>query len=198
MSKLYFKYGVMGSSKTAEALMCRFNYIQKGFNVLLLKPSIDTRFEDGKPEVTSRIGLKADCIKFNKHQNIIELYKSENLKNKIDVIIVDECQFATVSQIEQLRRISFDIPVLCYGLLTNFKTELFEGSKRLVEIADSLQEIKTVCTCGRRAKVNARLVDGKITTSGDEILIGAEESYVSMCYLCFRKQLSLQNKKGLD
>lgn len=184
----------MGSSKTAEALMCRFNYIQKGFNVLLLKSSIDNRFEDGNPQVISRIGLKADCIKFDKSQNLIDLFNAQNFKHKIDVIIVDECQFATTKQIEELRRISYDIPVLCYGLLTNFKTELFEGSKRLIEIADSLQEIKSVCTCGRKSSVNARLIDGKITTTGGEILIGAEESYESMCYLCFRKKISLQNK----
>jgi len=192
MNKLYFRYGVMGSSKTAEALMCRLNYIQKGFNVLLLKPSIDNRFEDDNPQVISRIGIKADCIKFSKTQNLIDLFNAENIKQKIDVIIVDECQFATSRQIEQLRRIAYNIPVLCYGLLTNFKTELFEGSKRLVEIADSLQEVKSVCNCGRKASVNARLVNGKITTSGAEVLIGAEESYVSMCYLCFRKKLSQQ------
>jgi len=189
MSKLYFRYGVMGSSKTAEALMCRFNYIQKGFNVLLLKPSIDNRFETDTPQVVSRIGIKADCIKFNSNTNLIELYTRETSKQKIDVIIVDECQFATTSQIEQLRRIAYDIPVLCYGLLTNFKTELFEGSKRLVEIADSLQEVKSVCKCGRKASVNARLVNGKITTDGAEILIGAEECYESMCYWCYRKKL---------
>ena len=194
MNKLYFRYGVMGSSKTAEALMCRFNYIQKGFNVLLLKPSIDNRFENEKPQVISRIGLSADCIKFHKNQDIIDLFNTENKKQKVDVIIVDECQFCTTKQIEQLRRISYELPVLCYGLLTNFKTELFEGSKRLIEIADSLQEMKTICTCGRKASVNARLIDGKIVTSGAEIMIGAEESYQSMCYKCFRQQLANQKK----
>lgn len=182
----------MGSSKTAEALMCRFNYIQKGFNVLLLKPSIDNRFEDEKPQIISRIGLSADCIKFNKDEDLVKLFNTENSKQNVDVIIVDECQFATTRQIEQLRRISYELPVLCYGLLTNFKTELFEGSKRLIEIADSLQEMKTICTCGRKASVNARLIDGKITTSGAEILIGAEESYESMCYLCFRKKITIK------
>lgn len=196
MNKLYFRYGVMGSSKTAEALMCRFNYIQKGFNVLLLKPSIDNRFEAETPQVISRIGIKADCIKFDKTQSIIKLFEAENSKKKIDVIIVDECQFATTRQIEELRRIAYDIPVLCYGLLTNFKTELFEGSKRLIELADSLQEVKTICTCGRKASVNARLIDGKITTNGAEILIGAEESYEGMCYLCFRKRLCSQKTKN--
>ena len=189
MSKLYFRYGVMGSSKTAEALMCRFNYIQKGFNVLLLKPSIDNRFESETPQIISRIGIKADCIKFDKNQDIIKLFQDQNNINKIDVIIVDEAQFATIKQIEQLRRISYNIPVLCYGLLTNFKTELFEGSKRLIEIADSLKEIKSICKCGRKASVNARFIDGKITNQGEEILIGAEESYESMCYLCYRKKI---------
>ena len=193
MSKLYFRYGVMGSSKTAEALMCRFNYIQKGFNVLLLKPSIDNRFESETPQIISRIGIKADCIKFDKNQDIIALFQKENSTNKVDVIIVDEAQFATIKQIEQLRRISYNIPVLCYGLLTNFKTELFEGSKRLIEIADSLKEIKSICKCGRKASVNARFIDGKITNQGEEILIGAEESYESMCYLCYRKKLRDNN-----
>lgn len=193
MSKLYFRYGVMGSSKTAEALMCRFNYIQKGFNVLLLKPTIDNRFETDTPQIISRIGIKADCIKFDKNQNMIELFEKENTANKIDVIIVDEIQFASTKQIEQLRRISYNIPVLCYGLLTNFKTQLFEGSKRLIEIADSLQEIKSICKCGRKASVNARFINGKITNHGEEILIGAEESYESMCYLCYRKQLRKKN-----
>ena len=193
MSKLYFRSGVMGSSKTAEALMCRFNYIQKGFNVLLLKPSIDNRFESETPQIISRIGIKADCIKFDKNQDIIKLFQDQNNINKIDVIIVDEAQFATIKQIEQLRRISYNIPVLCYGLLTNFKTELFEGSKRLIEIADSLKEIKSICKCGRKASVNARFIDGKITNQGEEILIGAEESYESMCYLCYRKKLRDNN-----
>ncbi len=194
MSKLYFRYGVMGSSKTAEALMCRFNYIQKGFNVLLLKPSIDNRFEDEKPQVISRIGLSAECIKFDKNEDLIELFVLQNANKKVDVIIVDECQFCTAKQIEQLRRLAYDVPVLCYGLLTNFKTELFEGSKRLIEVADSLQEMKTICTCGRKASVNARLIDGKITTSGAEIMIGAEESYESMCYLCYRQKILRQKE----
>ncbi|MBQ7880400.1 MAG: thymidine kinase [Clostridia bacterium] len=191
MSKLYFKYGVMGSSKTAEALMCRFNYIQKGFNVLLLKPNIDNRFEqeDDKPKIISRIGISAECTKFSKDEDLSILFIKENLKQKIDIIIVDECQFATTEQIEQLKQISYRTTVLCYGLLTNFKTQLFEGSKRLIELADSLQEIKSVCKCGRKASVNARFVNGKLTTCGEEILIGAEESYESMCYWCYKQRL---------
>jgi len=195
MSKLYFKYGTMGSSKTADALMCRFNYIQKGFNVLLIKPSIDNRFENIKesPKVISRIGISADCIKFNTSDDLITLYNNENNKMKIDIIIVDECQFLTTEQVEQLRQISYTTTVLCYGLLTNFKTQLFEGSKRLIEIADSINEIKSICKCGRKASVNARFVNGKLTNQGEEILIGAEECYESMCYWCYSHQLKNKN-----
>src|SRR5699024_5030212 len=125
--KLYFKYGAMGSSKTAQALMCRFNYVQKGFNVLLAKPSIDTR----SSKVKSRIGLEADCETFSKNENLIDFFENFNKKQKIDVFIIDEAQFMTKEQVNELKEISLNIPVLCYGLLTNFKTELFEGSKRL-------------------------------------------------------------------
>lgn len=189
MNKLYFKYGAMGSSKTAQALMCRFNYIQKGFNVLLIKPSIDNRFENGKSSVVSRIGLKADCLKFNSETSLTTLFAQENLKAPIDVIIVDECQFLTTTQVEQLKLLSKNMPVLCYGLLTNFKTELFEGSKRLIELADSVEEIKSVCKCGSKATVNARRINGKVTKEGQEVLIGAEETYESMCYWCYTKAL---------
>lgn len=188
MPKLYFKYGAMGSSKTAQALMCRFNYMQKGYRVALLKPSVDNRFEKNQPEVISRIGLSAPCEVFDGNLDFSKWY--EECKNNFDVMIVDECQFCTKEQINQLKDISRFIPVLCYGLLTNFKTELFEGSKRLVEIADSLMEIKSVCKCGAKATVNARLVNGQVVTVGKEIEIGAEEKYEGMCYNCFQKRLN--------
>ncbi len=192
MSKLYFKYGAMGSSKTAQALMCRFNYITKGFEVFLFKPKTDTRcVVDGKPMVSSRIGLKQECIEFDKNESFIDLYK-HYVKTINSVFIVDECQFLSTKQVNELKIISQKIPVLCYGLLTNFKTELFEGSKRLVEIADSLSEIKSVCKCGRKATVNARLVDGKIVTTGAEVQIGADESYEGMCYNCYLNRLRTQ------
>ena len=190
MNKLYLKYGAMGSSKTAQALMCRFNYVQKGFNVLLAKPSIDTR----SSKVKSRIGLEADCETFSKNENLIDFFENFNKKQKIDVFIIDEAQFMTKEQVNELKEISLNIPVLCYGLLTNFKTELFEGSKRLVELSDSLMEIKSVCRCGRKATVNARFVNGKITTTGEEVSIGADEMYEGMCYNCFKKELN--NARG--
>ena len=172
MAKLYFKYGAMGSSKTAQALMCRFNYLQKGFEVYLFKPVVDTRGEEnGIPLVKSRIGLKSECIEFEKDENFFDICKRYDILHERRVIIIDEAQFLTREQVEQLKDISQSIPVLCYGLLTNFKTELFEGSKRLVEIADSLNEIKSVCKCGRKATINARIINGKICVDGEELLI---------------------------
>ena len=149
MAKLYFKYGAMCSSKTASALMCRFNYVQKGMNVLLLKPKIDVRFKE--KEVVSRIGLSAPCYAFASDENLEKLFEKENENQKVDVVIIDECQFCTKRQVEQLRNLTAKVPVLCYGLMTNFKTELFEGSKRLVELCDSLGEIKSICECGKKA-----------------------------------------------
>lgn len=194
MPKLYFKYGTMGSSKTAQALMCKFNYEERGFKVLLMKNLVDKRdVQNGKVVVKSRIGLFAECKTFEKDTNLFEMVKKEGfLKNKC-VVIVDEAQFLTKKQVEELKEVSNYVPVLCYGLLTNFKTELFEGSKRLVEIADSLHELKSVCSCGKKSNVNARLVNGKVVTDGSEILIGGNESYEAMCFDCFKK-LQQNNK----
>ena len=188
MSKLYFRYGAMGSSKTAQALMIKFNYEQKGFNVLLIKPVIDNRDMIGeKIVVRSRIGIYAECKTFTRETNLVEFIKKLNFDANKSVIIVDEAQFCTKKQIDELHELSVNVPVLCFGLLTNFKTELFEGSKRLVEVAESIQEIKSVCECGKKAIFNGRFINGKLTTSGDEILIGADESYKGVCYTCFEK-----------
>lgn len=190
MAKLYFKYGAMGSSKTAQALMCQFNYKQKGFNVFLFKPIIDNRYsKDGQSMVWSRIGLSSPCYEFDKESNFFNICEKLKIGGEKDVIIVDECQFLTKEQVNQLKDISLNIPVLCYGLLTNYKTELFEGSKRLVELADSLMEIKCICKCGRKATINVRFVNGKVATEGEEIMIGADESYESMCYKCYKDLL---------
>ncbi len=193
MGKLYFKYGAMGSSKTAQALMCKFNYEQKGFNVFLMKPSIDNRtVKDGKALVSSRIGLISECLEFNKNDNFFEICSKFSIIDNKNVLIIDECQFLTKQQVNQLKDISLQIPVLCYGLLTNYKTELFEGSKRLVEISDSLMEIKSICKCGRKATVNARIINNKIVTNGNELDIGGDEKYESMCYSCYVKKLREQ------
>lgn len=187
MSKLYFKYGVMGSSKTAQALMCKFNYEQQDFKVLLIKPAIDTRdiTPDGKVVTRSRIGLESECYTVDKEENLYKFVFNKNQFKDNCVVIVDECQFLTKDQVNELKEVSRKIPVICYGLLTNFKTELFEGSKRLIEISDSLMEIKSVCSCGKKATVNARFVDGKLVTDGEEIMLGGDESYKALCYNCY-------------
>lgn len=188
MPKLYFKYGAMGSSKTAQALMCKFNYEQKGFRVFLIKPSIDNRdIVGGQIVVKSRIGLSCPCAVFYKDTNLYNFIEDNGYFGKDCVIIVDECQFLTKRQVEQLHLVSRNVPVLCYGLLTNFKSELFEGSKRLVEIAESMQEIKCVCKCGKKATVNGRFINGSLDLGGEEVVIGGDETYESMCYDCYLK-----------
>ncbi len=182
MPKLYFKYGAMGSSKTAQALMVKFNYEEKGYRAALMKPSVDNR--DGEVIVKSRIGLQDKGILIDKDLNLYDWF----LKNRYDVLIIDEAQFLSGIQIEQLKDIAIDfVPVLCFGLKTDFQTHMFEGSKRLFEIADSLTEIKSVCTCGRKAEVNARIQDGEIVRHGKQVLIGGNESYIGLCYDCWRK-----------
>ncbi|MGN1227280.1 MAG: thymidine kinase [Christensenellales bacterium] len=187
MAKLYFKYGVMGSSKSAVALMTKYNYEQKGFKILLLKPSIDTRDGDA---VCSRIGISCKCFRFGKDFDLLSYFKEMSKTQKIDGVIVDEVQFCTKEQIENLREIANEVSVICFGLKTNFKSELFEGSKRLIEIADNISEIKTVCKCGNKAIINAKVVDGKIVKSGNEIDIGGDEKYISLCYNCWNKGLT--------
>ncbi len=193
MKRLYFKYGVMGSSKSAQALMTAFNYRQKGYNVLLLKPSIDTR--EKNQVISSRIGLQEPCLVFDKTTNLFNFVRNQK---EVQVVIVDEVQFCTKQQIDELKELTLnDMTVLCYGLKTNFKGELFEGSKRLMELAESLQEIKAVCRCGSKATMNARVVNGKVVTSGNEIQIGGDEKYEAMCYACYKKYQTelLLNKK---
>lgn len=194
MAKLYFKYGAMGSSKTANALITKFNYEERGMKVWLIKPSIDVR--DGADVVRSRIGLssKADIITPDK-----DLYAEYQNHLDCHVIITDECQFFTPAQIDQLRRIvdKLNIPVLCYGLRTDFLTHLFPGSSRLFEVADSITEIKTICECGKKAIVNARIDEsGKIVTEGGQILLGGNDSYVAMCHSCWQNAIALQKENN--
>lgn len=186
MAKLYFTYGTMGSSKTAQALMLRFSFIERGQKVLFLKPTLDTR--DGDNMIRSRIpGLEAPVKTFSPTDDILELYNFKFLN--LDCIIVDEVNFATKEQIEQLKYIAeeFDIPVHTFGLRANFKTELFEGSKRLFEIADTISEIKSPCHCGKKTIVNARYKGKKIIYDGESIVIGGNDQYKSLCYKCWRE-----------
>ncbi len=192
MAKLYFKYGAMGSSKTANALITKFNYEERGMRVLLVKPAMQTR--DGADVIVSRIGLSAKCRPVLDSENIFEIYKNEY--PPVDVIIADESQFFSQKQIDQFRRIvdECDIPVLCFGLRTDFLTKLFPGSARLFEVADSIAEIKTICSCGRKATVNARISeDGRVVTSGDQVCLGGNDLYMAMCHRCWKNRIS-ENK----
>ena len=191
MPKLYFKYGAMGSSKTANALITKFNYEERGMRVFLIKPEIDTR--DGKDVIRSRIGLSATALCIPKDADIEEIYKKE--KKKYDVIIADECQFFAKEQIDSLRTIvdRYNVPVLCFGLRTDFLTHLFPGSARLFEVADSIAEIKTICECGAKATVNARLnAKGQIVTHGSQVMLGGNDRYIAMCHRCWTKQIEKQ------
>ena len=194
MPKLYFKYGTMASSKSAQALMCQFNYEQKGMKVLLVKPAVDTRDDAEERMVRSRIGLKAPCYTISPNESFIDLFEKASANTQYDCIIVDEAQFCTEAQIDELKQLTRKVTVICYGLLLDFTCHLFEGSKRLVELADSLQEIKSVCRCGRKSSVNARLVDGKCVDDGPVVLIGGDESYESMCYWCWQEELNKGKK----
>ena len=190
MAKLYFKYGAMGSSKSAQALITQFNYEELGMTVWLIKPSIDTR--DGADIIKSRIGLARSAQIITPEQDIVKEYAKAG---RHDVIISDEAQFFTPEQIDQLRElVDFeDIPVLCFGLRTDFLTHVFPGSKRLLELADSITEIKTVCACGRKATVNARIDEnGRGITHGDQVFLGGNDSYVAMCHRCWKKRIRQQ------
>ena len=192
MAKLYFKFGAMGSSKTANALMTRFNYQEKGKKVWLIKPAIDNR--DGETVLRSRVGLEANAQVIKSTDRILDICPIDDL----DVIICDESQFLTPEQVDDLRLIvsEHDIPVLCFGLRSDFLTHLFPGSQRLFELADSITEIKSICRCGAKATVNARFDgEGNIQTSGDQVFIGGNESYESMCWSCYHKMIMEKGRR---
>lgn len=181
MAKLYFRYGAMGSSKTANALMVHFNYEERGQKALLAKSGVDKR--DGDLIIKSRIGLKRECITLEELMN----YDDKSLK-EYNAIVVDEIQFASREQIDKLSDIAdfLDIPVICYGLRADFKNELFPGSERLLTIADEVEEIKTVCWCGKKATCNARYNENGIVRDGEQVMLGANDSYISLCRKHFK------------
>ena len=188
MAKLYFKYGAMGSSKTAQALITKFNYEERGMRVWLIKPATDNR--DGDNIIKSRVGLEAECLAIGKTDDILELYESES--GCANVVIADECQFFTPEQIDMLRELvnARGVPVLCFGLRTDFLTRLFPGSRRLFEVADEITEIKTMCECGRKATVTARIdKTGGIVTEGRQVILGGNDRYIAMCHKCWRDRI---------
>ncbi len=185
MAKLYFKYGAMGSSKTAQALITKYNYEENDMKVWLIKPSADVR--DGVNILRSRIGLEAQVEIMSPQTDIFRQYE-QTRRGKCDVIIADECQFFTPEQIDQLRSVvnAYGVPVICFGLRTDFQTKLFPGSMRLMEVADTIQEIKTMCDCGAKATVNARIdSEGHIVTVGEQVLLGGNDAYIAMCHKCY-------------
>lgn len=185
----------MGCSKTAQALITKFNYEERGMKVMLIKPSVDNR--DGATVIKSRIGLSENGITVSATDNLYELYRTKH--GDCNVIIVDECQFLTPEQVDQLGDvvIDFNVPVLCFGLATDFTTHLFPGSRRLFEIAESISEIKSVCKCGAKATVNARLDDeGNVLFKGEQVCIGGNDRYVAMCRRCWLKKKAEQEKKN--
>ena len=173
MAKLYFRYGAMGSSKTANAIMVQYNYHERGQNALMIKPCLDNR--DGERIVGSRSGLSAPCI-YMEEIDTVDL-------SAYNCIIVDEAQFLKKEQVQRLVDIvdGYNIPVICYGLRADFQGNLFEGSTWLMAWADTIEEIKTVCWCGRKATYNARVIDGKVARQGEQIVLGGNESYVALC-----------------
>ena len=184
MAKMYFKYGAMGSSKTAQALITKYNYEENDMKVWLIKPSADIR--DGANILRSRIGLEAEVEVVTPSMDVFALF-GETRKGKCDAVIVDECQFMDPDQIDQLRSIvdEYNVPVMCFGLRTDFQCHLFPGSRRLMEVADTIQEIKTICDCGAKATVNARINGGYIVTEGAQVVLGGNDSYIAMCHKCF-------------
>ena len=185
MAKLYFKYGAMGSSKTAQALITKYNYEENNLNVWLIKPSADVR--DGADILRSRIGLEAVVQIIPPTTDVYQLFV-DTQKETCNVIIADECQFLTPKQIDELRYIvnDFNVPVMCFGLRTDFQTKLFPGSMRLMEVADAIQEIKTICDCGAKATVNARIdAEGYIVTEGAQVFLGGNDAYIAMCHKCY-------------
>lgn len=194
MAELVFKYGTMGSGKTIAALMLRFSYLENGKKVLLLKPSIDNR--DGKSSIKSRIGISAEAFTFEREDSVLHKFMDEILC--ADCIIVDEVQFSSKEQIEELKIIAEDLnkPVFAFGLRTDFQTNLWEGSRRLFELATKIEELPINCACGASAIVNARMDElGNIVYRGKQVKIGGSESYKALCYKCYRKGNPLKEIK---
>ena len=186
MAKLYFFYGAMNSGKTTRILQCAYNYQEQGMNAIIMKPQVDTK---GNEYIVSRIGAKrkVDLLiptNANIYDIIVEQYTN------VDLFIVDEAQFLSEKQVNQLMDVVIDlnIPVMCYGLRTDFKGNGFHGARRLLEVAHELTEIKTICECGKKAMFNVRLIDGKVQTEGESVAIDGEGkvTYTVACARCFR------------
>ena len=181
MAQLYYRYSTMNAGKSIELIKVAYNYEERGKNVLTLIPAVDDRYGIGV--ITSRIGVQREAIVVNDDTNILELYMRENEKHKIDCVLIDECQFLKKHHVQELVEIvdSCEVPVLAYGLKNDFRNELFEGSYYMLIYAAKIEEIKTICGCGRKATMVARVVDGQIVKQGEQVVIGGNDMYVSLC-----------------
>ena len=190
MAKLYFYYSSMNAGKSTSLLQSAYNYQERGMTPLLLTAEIDNRYSIGK--VTSRIGLEAGAHLFNQDNNLFEIVSEQNENESIDCVLIDESHFLSKEQVKQLGQVvdTLDIPVLCYGIRTDFRGELFPGSQYLLAWADNLNELKTVCHCGRKATMVVRLdSDGKVVSDGDQVVIGGNDQYQSMCRRHFAEHI---------
>lgn len=190
MAKLYFYYSSMNAGKSTSLLQSAYNYQERGMTPLLLTAEIDNRYSVGK--VTSRIGLEAGAHLFNQDNNLFEIVSEQNENESIDCVLIDESHFLSKEQVKQLGQVvdTLDIPVLCYGIRTDFRGELFPGSQYLLAWADNLNELKTVCHCGRKATMVVRLdSDGKVVSDGDQVVIGGNDQYQSMCRRHFAEHI---------
>ena len=181
MAQLYYRYSTMNAGKSLEVIKVAYNYEERGKNVLIMVPSTDNRYGPGV--ITSRVGVQTQAVAVSDETNILELFLKENSKRQIDCVLIDECQFLKKHHVLELAEIvdSCDVPVLCYGLKNDFRNELFEGSYNLLVYADKIEEIKTICWCGRKATMVARIADGKMVKEGEQIMVGGNDLYVSLC-----------------
>ena len=181
MAQLFYKYSTMNAGKSIELIKVAYNYEERGKRVLCLTPKVDTRYGEGV--ITSRVGLQRNAIAVDNETDILGLFIRENGKHKVDCVLVDEGQFLKKHHVLQLVEIvdSCNVPVIVYGLKNDFKNELFEGSYYLLVYADKIEEIKTICWCGRKATMVARVVDGKFVREGEQILVGGDDMYISLC-----------------
>ena len=181
MAQLYYRYSTMNAGKSIELIKVAYNYEERGKRVLVLTPGIDDRFGIGT--VASRIGVSREAVIVNEDTNILELFLFENHRQKVDCLLIDECQFLKKHHVQELVEIvdSCDVPVLAYGLKNDFKNELFEGSYYMLVYADKIEEIKTICWCGRKATMVARIIDGKFVKTGEQIVVGGNDMYISLC-----------------
>lgn len=181
MAQLYYRYSTMNAGKSIELIKVAYNYEERGKRVLVLTPGIDDRYGIGT--VASRIGVSREAVIVNEDTNILELFLFENHRQKVDCLLIDECQFLKKHHVQELVEIvdSCDVPVLAYGLKNDFKNELFEGSYYMLVYADKIEEIKTICWCGRKATMVARIIDGKFVKTGEQIVVGGNDMYISLC-----------------